>query len=88
MSRVDRRAHMWSGMFICVRLLQVVKIAVPIYCGAKHQCERLPRAAVALAIKQYQEQAAAAEAAHVFAISVDARAAVNGPKRDSAVAAS
>jgi hypothetical protein len=68
--------------------LQVIKIAVPIYCGAKHQCERLPRAAVALAIKQYQEQAAAAEAAaQVFAISADARAVGNYPKRDPTEAA-
>ena len=68
--------------------LQVVKIAVPVYCGAKHQCERMPRAAVALAIKQYQEQAATAEAAaQVFAISADARADPNGPMRDPAAAA-
>lgn len=46
---------------------QVLKVAVPIYCGAKYYCEKMPRAAVAVAIKQYQ---AAAEEG--YQISVDA----------------
>ena len=60
---------------------------MPVYCGAKYQCERLPRAAVALAIKQYQEQEAAEAAARVFSISADARGESNGAKRASAAAA-
>ena len=48
-------------------LWQVLKIAVPIYCGAKHQCEKVPRAAVSAALKQY---CAAAEEG--YQISVDA----------------
>ena len=50
---------------------QVLKIAVPVYCGAKYYCEKMPRAAVAVAIKQYQ--AAAEEGYH---ISVDASGAM------------
>ena len=46
---------------------QVLKVAVPVYCGAKYYCEKMPRAAVAAAIKQYQ---AAAEEG--YQISVDA----------------
>ena len=54
--------------------VQVIKIAVPIFNGAKYQCERLPRAAVALALKQYQDHHEAAAAAEVFSLSADARA--------------
>ncbi len=54
--------------------LQVVKIAVPVFNGAKYQCERHPRAAVALALKQYQDHREAEAAAHMFVMSADARA--------------
>ena len=55
-------------------ILQVIKIAVPVFNGAKYQCERLPRAAVALALKQYQDHHETKAAAYVFSISADARA--------------
>ena len=46
---------------------QLLKVAVPVYCGAKYYCEKMPRTAVAAAMKLYQ--AAADEGYH---ISVDA----------------